>query len=186
MIVIKDWEKFNLCSNAIDGINTISCHKFVLDFQRWEEVWFVAASVCWLSNLCLIIEDGKKYDLFPPTCVRSSETWRSTTCCHHSMLDWQWWEEVRFVATKMYSIIRDGRSTICCHQFVFDCQWWGKSMTCCHQFVFDCQRWDGSTIYCHQFLRDCQRWQESTIYCHWFVFDSQRWEEIRLLPSICV
>ena len=44
------------------GRSTICCQQFVLDCQRWKEVRFVA------NNLCLIVKDGKKYDLLPAVC----------------------------------------------------------------------------------------------------------------------
>ena len=60
--------------------------------QRWEEVRFVA------SNLCLIVKDGKKYDLLPAVCALLSKMGRSTIYCHPCVLDSQRWGEVRFVA----------------------------------------------------------------------------------------
>ena len=74
----------------------------MLDCQRWEEVRFVATS------LCSIVKDGKKYDLLPPVCARLSKMGRRTICCH------------QFVR-----VLKMGKSTICCHQFaVLDGQRW--------------------------------------------------------------
>ena len=70
--------------------------------QRWEEVRFVA------SNLCLIVKDGKKYDLLPAVCALLSKMGRSTICCQQFVLDCQRWEEVRFVATNVCLILKDG------------------------------------------------------------------------------
>ena len=86
------------------GRSTICCHRFVLHFQRWEEVRFVATA------LCSIFKDGKKYDLLPPVCARLSKMGKSTICCHQfAVLDCQRWEEVRFVATSLCSIAKDGK-----------------------------------------------------------------------------
>ena len=66
--------------------NTICCQQFVLDCQRWEEVRFVA------TNLCLIVKDGKKYDMLPP-CVLDNERWG----------------EVCFVVSNLCLILKDGK-----------------------------------------------------------------------------
>eukprot|EP00439_Symbiodinium_sp_Y106_P054482 s7855_g7.t1 len=194
------------------GRNTICCHQFVLDCQRWEEGRFVATS------LCSIVKDGKKYDLLPPVCA-------------------QRWEEVRFVATSLCSIVKDGkkydllppvcgarlskmgRSTICCHQFGLKdgkkynllppvcgarLSKMGTSTFCCHQLaVLDCQRCEkvrcfATSLRC-SIVKDgkncdllppvCARLSKmgrSMICCHQFVLDCQRWEDVRFVAtSLC-
>ena len=231
------------------GKSTICCHQFVpecqrwekvrfvatsfavLDCQRWEEVRFVATSLCsrcqrWekvrfvATSLCSSVKEGKKYVLLPPVCSdRWSKMGRSTICCHQFVLDCRRWEEVRFVATSLCSIVKDGkkydllppvcgprlskigRSTICCHQFVLKdgkkYDWlppvcgarlskMGKSTICCHQFV-RVLKMGKSTICCHQFaVLDCQRWEEVRFVATQFVLDCQRWEEVRFVAtSLC-
>ena len=52
-----------ICAGLSKTVRSRICgQQLVLDCQRWEEVRFVA------SNLCLIVKDGKKYDLLPPMC----------------------------------------------------------------------------------------------------------------------
>eukprot|EP00439_Symbiodinium_sp_Y106_P059728 s7855_g8.t1 len=98
------------------GRSTICCHQFVLKdgkkydllppagAQRWEEVRFVATS------LCSIVKDGKKYDLLLPVCgARWSKMGKSTICCHQFVLDCQRWVEVRFVAISLCSSVKDGK-----------------------------------------------------------------------------
>ena len=90
------------------GRSTICCHQFVLDCQRWEEVRFVATSLCstvgrsticpvcaerWekvrfvaTSLQCSIVKDGKKFDLLPPVCARLPKMGRSTIGCHQFVL----------------------------------------------------------------------------------------------------
>ena len=96
------------------GGSTFCCHQSIVKdgkkygllppvcAQRWEEVRFVATS------LCLSVQDGKKYDLLPPVCGAGlSKMGRSTICCHQFVPDCQRWEEVRFVATSLCSIVKD-------------------------------------------------------------------------------
>ena len=225
------------------GGSTIWCHQFVLDCQRWEEVRFVATS------LCSIVKDGRKYDLLPPVCARLSKMGGSTILCHQFVLDCQRWEEVRFVATRLCSIVEDGkkydllpsvcgarlskmgRSTVCCHQLaVLDCQRWQKVRfvaTSLCSIVKDGRKYDllppvcprrweevrfvqfvlkdgkkygllppvcgallskmgGSTICCHQFVLECQRWENER-----FVATSLRCSLVKdgkkygLLPPVC-
>ena len=86
------------------GRSTIRCHQFVLHCHRWEEVRFVATS------LCLVVTDGKKHALLPPVCAWLSQMGRSTIRCHQFVLHCHRWEEVR--------------SMVCCHQSVLDCHRW--------------------------------------------------------------
>ena len=111
--IVKDGKKYYLlppvcCRLSKMGRSTICCHQFaVLDCQRWEEVRFVATSLCskmgrsticcrqfvlecqrWqkvrfvATSLCSSVKDGRKYDLLPPVCVRLSKMGRSTIFCH--------------------------------------------------------------------------------------------------------
>ena len=90
------------------GRSTICCHQFALDCQRWEEVRFVATSLCstvgrsticpvcaerWekvrfvaTSLQCSVVKDGKKFDLLPPVCARLPKMGRSTIGCHQFVL----------------------------------------------------------------------------------------------------
>ena len=126
---------------------------------------------------------------------------RSTICCHQFVLDCQRWEEARFVATSLCSIVKDGkkydflppvcahltkirRSTICCHQFVLK---GGKKYDLlppvCGARLSKMGR---STICCHQFVLHFQRWEEVRFCCQQFVLDCERWEEARFVAtSLC-
>ena len=230
------------------GGSTICCHQFVLDCQRWKEVRFV------VTSLCSIVKDGKKYDLLPPVCARVSKMAKSTICFHQfAVLDCHRWEEVRFVATSLCSIAKDGKkydvlppvcarlpemggSTICCHQFVLDCQRWeevrlvatslcpkmGRSTVCCHQFVLKNEKQydllppvrfvaaslcsivkDGKkndllppvcarvskmgrrTICCRQFVLDCQRWEEVRFVATSLCSIARDGKKYDLLPPVC-
>ena len=155
------------------GRRTICCHQFVLDYQRWEEVRFVATSLCSIvkdgkkydfvaNSLCSIVEDGRKYVLLPP-------------------VDCQRWEEVRFVATSLCS--KMGRGTICCNQFVPECARWEKvrfvatSLRC--WIVKDGKKYDLLPPVCARL----PKMGRSTVCCHQFVLDCQRWEEVRFVAT---
>ena len=58
-----------------------------------------------------IVKDGKRYGLLPPVCgARWSKMAKSMICCHQFVLDCQRWEEGRFVATSLCSIVKDWSS----------------------------------------------------------------------------
>ena len=148
----------------------------MLDCKRWEEVRFVATS------LCSSVKDGKKYDLLPPVCA-------------------QRWEELRFVATSLRcSIVKDvkkygllppvcarlskmGRSTICCHQFVLDCQRWEEGRfvaTSLCSIVKDGKKYNLLPRVCARL----SKMGKSTIYSQQFaVLDGQRWEKVRFVAT---
>ena len=145
------------------GRSTNCCHQFVLDWQRWEEVRFVA------TRLCAIVKHGKKYDLLPSACARSSKMGRSTVCCHQLVLDFQRWEEVRFVAISLCSIVKDGKKV----RFV---------ATSLRLIVKDGKKYDLLPSACARL----SKMGRSTICCHQFVLDCQRWEEVRFVAtSLC-
>eukprot|EP00439_Symbiodinium_sp_Y106_P042167 s7855_g5.t1 len=249
--VLKDGKKYDwlppVCGARLSkmGKSTICCHQFVrvlmmgkstfccqqfavLDCQRWEEVRFVATS------LCSIAKDGKKYGLLPPVCARLSKMGRSTICCHQFdfVLDCKRWEEVRFVATSLCSSVKDGKKydllpPVCAQRWeevrfvatslrcsiVKDVKKYGllppvcarlskmgRSTICCHQFVLDCQRWEEgrfvATSLCsivkdgkkyNLLPRVCARLSKmgkSTIYSQQFaVLDGQRWEKVRFVAT---
>ena len=105
------------------GRNTICCHQFaVLDCHRWEEVRFVATSLC--SKM------GKKYDLLPPVCGAGlSKMGGSTICCHQfGLKDGKKYDLLPPVRDRLPKM---GRNTICCHQFggagrAQHAGWWSK------------------------------------------------------------
>eukprot|EP00439_Symbiodinium_sp_Y106_P033418 s6681_g4.t1 len=194
------------------GRRTICCRQFVLDCQRWEEVRFVATSLCskmGRSAICchqFVLKGGKKYDLLPPVCARVSKMGKSTICCHQfAVLDCQRWEEVRFVATSLCPSVKDGkkydllppvcgaglskmgRSTICCHQFaVLDCQRWEEVRfvaTSLCSIVKDGKKYDLLPPVCARVSKKGR----STFCCHQFaVLDGQRWEEVGFVAtSLC-
>ena len=129
----------------------------MLDCQRWEEVRFVATS------LCSIVKNGKKYDLLPPVCA-------------------QRWEEVLFVATSLRSsIVKDGREYDLLPPVCARLSKMGRSTVCCHQFaVLDCQRWEEvrfvSTSWC-SIVKDGKKYGLLPPVC------AQRWEEVRFVAT---
>ena len=204
MLDCRRWEEVrfvatSLCSIVKDGKKYGFLPRVCV--QRWEEVRFVAAS------LCSIVKDGRKYDLLPPNCARVSKMAKSTICCHQfAVLDCQRCEKVRFVATSLCSIVKDGKkydllppvcarlskmggSTICCHQVVlnegkkYDLSTMGRSTICCHQFVLkDGKKYDLLPPVCGARLSKMGR---SSICCHKFVLECQRWEVRFVATSLC-
>ena len=236
--IVKDGKKYDLlppdCARLSKmGKSTICCHQLAaLDCQRWEEVRFVAAS------LCSSVKDGKKYDLLPPVCARLSKMGKSTICCHQfvlrggkkydllptvcarlskmggstiwchqfAVLDCQRcgrWEKVRFVATSLCSIVKDGRKYDLLPPVCARLSKMGRSTILCHQFVLDCQRWEEvrfvATRLC-SIVEDGKKYDllpsvcgarlskmgRSTVCCHQFVLDCQRWQKVRFVAtSLC-
>ena len=115
------------------------------------------------------------------------------------MLDCRRWEEVRFVATILCSIVKEGKRfdflpPVCAQR-------WEEERfvaTSLCSIVKDGKKYDllppvcarltkigRSTICCHQFAR-LPKMGRSTICCHHFVLDCQRREEVRFLAtSLC-
>ena len=125
-----------LCLIVTDGKKYDCCHHFVLDCQRWEGVQFVATRLCLIVKYvkkhdllppgCVRLSQWgrstifcrpfvldchrwEKYDLLPLGCVALSQMGRSTICCHPFVLDCLICEEARFVATRLCSIVTDGK-----------------------------------------------------------------------------
>eukprot|EP00439_Symbiodinium_sp_Y106_P065243 s7855_g10.t1 len=141
---------------------------------------------------------------------------RSTTtiCCHQlAVLGCQRCEKVRFVATSLCSIVKDGKKYDLLPQFVPACQRWEEVRfvaTSLRSIVKDGKKYDLLPPVC------ARRWEEvrfvqfvlkdgkkydllppvcsarlskmgrSTICCHQFVLDCQRWEKVRFFAtSLC-
>ena len=148
----------------------------MLDCKRWEEVRFVATS------LCSSVKDGKKYDLLPPVCA-------------------QRWEELRFVATslrcsivkdvKKYgllppvcSIVEDGKKHDLLPPVLCSIVKDGKKDDLLPPVCARLSKMGRSTICCHEFALDCQRWEKVRfIHNSFAVLDGQRWEKVRFVAT---
>ena len=177
----------------------ICLHQFaVLDCQRWEEVRFVATSLCSkvgrtttcchqlavldcqrcekarfvaTSLRCSVVKDGKKYDLLPPVCARVSKMGRSTICCHEFALDCQRWEKVRFIHNSLCS-----KPPVCAERWE-EVRFVATSLC---SIVKDGKKYDLLPPVCGARLSKIGR---STICCHQFVLkDGKKYD---WLPPVC-
>ena len=169
MLVYRRCKKYDLLPSICIwlskmGGNTISCHQFMTDYKKWEQIRFVA------TNIRSIIEDGKTYDLIPPICAGLSSMARRQICCRQSVLYCQRWEEIRFVATSLCLLVKDGTKfwllpSICLR---FQCL-----------IIKDGKKYDLLPPICVRL----SKMERSSISCPQFVLHYQRWEEVRLVAT---
>ena len=163
------------------------------------------------TNLCSIVTEGKKFDVFSSICARLFQKGRSTISCHQFVLDCHRRGEIRFVATNLCSIVTEGKKYDLLPPICARLSQKGNRSCFCHQFGLDYLRreeirfsvtnWssiDIEGICCHQFVLDSQQGKKYDllpiyirlfqkgriqICCLQFVFDCHRREEIRSVVS---
>ena len=106
------------------------------------------------------------------------------------MLDSRRWEEARFVATSLCSIVKDGKKDDLLPPVCARLSKIGRSTICCHEFALDCQRWE-KVRFVHNSLCSkppvcAERWEEvrfvaTSLQCS-IVKDGKKYD---LLPSVC-